>query len=150
MPRERSAGAVIFRRENTAILYLLLHYKFKTEYWDFPRGNIEKGEKPEETVLRELKEETGIDLVKFVPGFSEKISWYYRRAGQTIFKEVAYFLVETTQKEVVISKEHLGYEWLAYEEAMQRTNLKNTKDVLEKAHNFLAKREKEGLGRFLQ
>ena len=57
MLNETSAGAVIFRRDNE-IKYLILHYKFKGDYWDFPRGNIEKGETEEQTAVREIKEET--------------------------------------------------------------------------------------------
>ncbi|GAI42981.1 unnamed protein product, partial [marine sediment metagenome] len=47
MPLEKSAGAVIFSRSDKKIEYLLLHYQ--AGHWDFPKGNIEKGEKLEET-----------------------------------------------------------------------------------------------------
>ena len=43
MPREKSAGAVIFRREDSKIYYLLLHYTAR--HWDLSKGHIEEGEK---------------------------------------------------------------------------------------------------------
>lgn len=43
MPVEKSAGAVIFRKEEGKIYYLLLHYQAR--HWDFPKGHLEKGEK---------------------------------------------------------------------------------------------------------
>ena len=71
---EKSAGAVIFRKEDDKIYYLLLHYQ--GGHWDFPKGNIEKGEKLEDTVRREVKEETGIENIKFALGFKEAIKYF--------------------------------------------------------------------------
>jgi len=48
---ERSAGAVLFYR-NLVIEYLLLRYG--AGHWDFPKGEIEPGEKELETVKREV------------------------------------------------------------------------------------------------
>jgi len=58
MPKEVSYGAVIYRKEGKKILYLLLYRKAHEHYkemWDFPRGLIEKGETPEEDIIREVK-----------------------------------------------------------------------------------------------
>jgi len=74
MPKETSAGAVIFRKENNEIYYLLLHYE--SGHWDFPKGNIEEGEKEEETVKREAAEETGVEDIKIVEGFKEWIKYF--------------------------------------------------------------------------
>jgi len=38
-----------------------------------------------------------------------------------------------------LSYEHIGYEWLPYERAMEKLNFKNAKDVLQKAHAFMKK-----------
>lgn len=138
MPRERSSGAVIFRKFGH-ILYLLLKYTYKTTFWDFPKGNIEEGETEEETARREIKEETGLENIRLVPGFKEKISYFYRREGQTIFKEVVYFLAESQKAEVKISEEHTGYEWVDFETAKSRLK-DNSREVLEKANAFLTGR----------
>jgi len=34
--------------------------------WTFPGGKINKGEKPEEAAIREVKEETGLDVINLV------------------------------------------------------------------------------------
>jgi 8-oxo-dGTP pyrophosphatase MutT (NUDIX family) len=134
---EKSAGAVVFRREGGKVKFLILKYKFKSEYWDFPRGNIEKGEKPEDTALREIKEETGIENVKIFKNFREIVKWFYRRENELVSKEVIYFLAQTEEEKVKLSEENVGYEWLDYESALKKLK-PNSKRVLEKAKNFLS------------
>ncbi len=138
MPLEKSAGAIIFRKENEKIYYLLLHYQ--AGHWDFLKGNIEKGEKLEETVKREVKEETGIEDIKFIPGFKESIKYFYKLKGRNIFKIVTFFLAEIKTKDVKISWEHIGYKWLPYEEALGQLTFKNAKEILKKVNHFLSKK----------
>lgn len=137
MPIERSAGAVVFRKEKGVLYYLLLHYQ--AGHWDFPKGNIERGEKMEETVKREIKEETGIEDIEFISGFKENIEYFYKLKGKTIFKTVVFFLVETKTREIKISCEHIDFEWLFYEEALIRLTHKNAKEILKKVNEFFYK-----------
>ena len=141
MPVEKSAGAVIFHRGKDEIRYLLLHYpsaiRRAKDYWDFPKGHIEGKEKVEETIKREVKEETGLKDLKFVEGFREWIKYFFRFEGKTIFKIVSYLLVDTKTEEVKISSEHIGYKWLPYEEALEQLTFQNAKEILKKAHQFL-------------
>jgi 8-oxo-dGTP pyrophosphatase MutT (NUDIX family) len=132
---EKSCGAVIFRRDETN-RYLLLHYE--GGHWDFVKGHVERNETEKQTVLRETEEETGITDLTFIEGYREPISYFYRRAGKSVKKEVIFYLIETRAQQVHLSKEHVGYEWLSYERAMNRLTYKNAKDTLHKAHNFLS------------
>jgi len=138
---EKSAGAVVFRKEGNKIYYLLLHYpsgaRTPRNYWDFPKGHIERGEKEIETVKREVKEETGLEDIKFIEGFKKWVKYFFRFQGKTVFKIVIFYLVETKNKNVKISSEHIGYKWLPYEEALEQLLFKNAKEILEEANNFL-------------
>lgn len=135
MPREVSAGAVVFYLNNSGPEYLLLHYELG--HWEFAKGHIEKDEDERETVRREVAEETGIAEMTFVEGFRESIEYYFRWQGKSIFKIVVFYLVRTPTKEVRLSNEHIGYEWLSYDEAMMRLKFKNSKHVLEKANGAI-------------
>lgn len=144
MPVEKSAGAIIFRKEGEKPLFLLLHYPFggRTDqaYWDLPKGHIESGEEPEDTVKREVAEETGLKNIAFVGGFKETIKYFFQRQGENIMKFVTFFLAETKTEKITISQEHIGYKWLHYREAIQTLTFDNAKEVLEKAHTFLSRK----------
>lgn len=143
---EKSVGGVIFRKVNNKIYYLLLHYE--AGHWDFPKGHIEKGETEIDTLKREVKEETGIKDLKIINGFKEYIKYFFRSKrvlfsnfkkskGKTIFKLVIYYLAQTKTKEIKLSFEHIGCDWLLYKDALSRLTFDNAKNVLKKAHQFL-------------
>lgn len=151
MPKEKSAGAIIFRKEAGNIYYLLLHYPPSNEgkrgQWGFAKGHVEKDESEEETARREIAEETGIKDLRIMSGFKELEKYFFRRnyglegeARKTapwVFKSVVFFLAETEIKEIKISPEHIGFLWLPIDEAIKKTTFKNSKELLKKAHNYL-------------
>ncbi len=138
MPRERSAGAVVFYIQEKTPIYLLLHYK--SGHHDFPKGNIEENEEEIETVRREIREETGIEDIDFMDGFREEINYFYRRSGRTIFKTVVFYLARSNTRGIKLSYEHIGYRWLEYQEAVEKVTFKNSKDILKKANDYLKSR----------
>lgn len=130
----RSAGVVLFRKGKKRE-YLLL--KYPAGHWDFPKGIMEKGEKSQETALRELKEETGISKVEILPGFKETISFYYTWKEKRLLKFVVFYLAKTRQKKVNLSFEHKGFVWLPYKDAVRKATFDNAKKVLTSAERWL-------------
>jgi 8-oxo-dGTP pyrophosphatase MutT (NUDIX family) len=129
---EKSCGAIVYLKTASGILYLLLHYE--SGHWDFVKGNVEINETEKETAVRELREETGITDARFVDGFREKIEYYYRRKqGETVHKEVVFYLMETNTENITLSFEHIGSIWLNYEQAIEKLTFKSAKDLLKKA-----------------
>ena len=137
MAKEKSCGAIVFKKHKDGIKYLLLHYE--TNHWDFPKGNQEKDEKEEMTAAREVKEETGIEDMEFVDGFKETIKYFYKKGEETVYKEVVFFLAQTRTENVTLSNEHIGYAWMSYEHAFKRLTFNTSKDLLRKANQFLYK-----------
>jgi bis(5'-nucleosidyl)-tetraphosphatase len=135
--REKSCGAVIFIKKDDQTKYLLLNYA--AGHWDFVKGNVEPNETEKQTVTRELQEETGITDAQFIEDFREPISYFYRRQGLTVHKEVVFFIMESKTEKVELSFEHIGFIWLDYQHAMEKLTFKNAKDVLLKGHDFLKK-----------
>jgi 8-oxo-dGTP pyrophosphatase MutT (NUDIX family) len=145
MPQEKSAGAVIFRMVGGVPHYLLLHYP--SGHWEFAKGHIEKGEKPEAAARREIQEETGITDIQLLPGFKQYAKYFFRKnydligeAKKTapwVFKLVVFYLAETVVEKVMISNEHKGFAWLPFEEAFKKLTFKNAKALLAKANDFV-------------
>jgi len=136
MIEETSAGIVLFRKEGSKKLFLLLHYP--SGHWDFVKGKMEKDESTHETAIREAQEETGITDLTFVENFEEWIEYNFKYQGELVQKKVVFFLAETKTKEVKISHEHSGYTWMDYNSSMDKTTFDNAKTVLTKAHNLLS------------
>ena len=136
MIEETSAGIVIFRKEGSKKLFLLLHYP--SGHWDFVKGKMEKGESTHQTAIREAQEETGITDITFVENFEEWIKYNFKYQGELVQKKVVFFLAETKTKEIKISHEHSGYTWMDYNSSMDKTTFDNAKTVLTKAQNLLS------------
>jgi bis(5'-nucleosidyl)-tetraphosphatase len=134
MPSEKSCGAVIYK-SNGVRKYLLLHYE--GGHWDFVKGHVERNETEKDTVRRETEEEAGITDLEFIEGYRQPISYYYKRAGRTVYKEVIFYLIESKTDAVRLSREHVGFDWLPYDRAYGRLTYKNAKETLRKAHEFL-------------
>lgn len=127
---EKSAGAVVFFR-GVPIEYLLI---FST-YWEFPKGLIDPHESPREAALREVREETGLEI-RLIPDFQEEIGYFYRRreTGTLVKKQVVYFLGEAPSKEVKLSWEHHQARWASFAEALALLPHENARAILRKAH----------------
>jgi bis(5'-nucleosidyl)-tetraphosphatase len=142
---ERSAGAVVFRRASGSSRYLLL--KYPAGHWDLPKGNIEAGEEPLQTMAREVMEETGITDIHVFPGFMRKIEYFYRRDGRKAHKTVVFFLAETPVEKVTISFEHQDYGWFDYAAAMRTVTYPNARMLIRDAESFVDGRDKPGAKR---
>ncbi|MBI3630967.1 MAG: NUDIX domain-containing protein [Candidatus Sungbacteria bacterium] len=143
MSVERSAGAVVYRDAKRGREYLLLKHPRKEpepkEYWNFPKGHIEKGETSQEAARRETEEETGLCGIAFIPGFKETERYVYVAKGRKVLKFVVWFIAESKKKRVKISREHSGAAWLPYDRAYERVFYQGSRRLIQKAHRFLEK-----------
>ena len=132
---ETSAGAIVFRENNGSRLYLLLNYP--SGHWDFVKGKMEEGESPHQTVIREAKEETGIEDLDLFSEYEEEIRYDFQFEGELIHKKVIFFLAKTKTEKITISHEHQDFVWLSYEDAMKKTTYENARSILSKAEKLL-------------
>lgn len=142
MKLEKSAGFVVYRKENDKPLYLLLKYpptEKEPNYWGLPKGHLEENEDLKEAAIRELCEETGIKKkeIEIIPDFKEWNKYFFKHDGKTIFKLVAYFLAKTKKETVKVSHEHVDYKWVDFKGAMKLMPFKDSKKIVKKANDFI-------------
>ncbi|MBU1094466.1 MAG: NUDIX domain-containing protein [Firmicutes bacterium] len=98
MMKEKSCGAVIFRKHQNKYQYVLVQQRFGLHF-GFPKGHVEKDESEVMTACREVKEETGLDI-EIYDHIREQTS-YSPRPG--VIKDVVYFLAQA--KSTILSKQ---------------------------------------------
>ena len=98
-------------------------YNKHTEHWDIPGGRIQYSGTVEETLAREIEEETGIKRIGNVEFFASVISnhEFEIETGQTVGLVLMIHKVRVPEKSKVrLSDEHSGHEWVHKKEAGKR------------------------------
>ncbi len=130
---EKSCGAVVFRRKSGNTEFLLVKNK-KGSNWGFPKGHIEKGETEKDTAIREVLEETGVQITP-LEGF-RAISEYHPKGK--IVKQVVFFIAEMNGEEITIQQSEIDrFVWADYGLAMKLFRFNNDRNVLTKARDWL-------------
>lgn len=134
---EKSCGAIIVYKDNNNNSYkVLLVRNNNGRNYSFPKGHVEKGETEEQTAIREIKEETGLD-VEIVDSFRE-VSDYCPFGN--IKKRVVFFMAQAFTDKVVIQKEEIdSYKWVDLFDAHNICTYENDLRVIKKAKENLDK-----------
>lgn len=130
---EKSCGAVVFYngKSNTRILLVKNN---NGRYWSFPKGHIEIGETEKETAIREIKEETSLD-VEIKDGFREVSD--YIPFGK-IRKHVVFFLAQAFTDNVKIQEEEIAeYIWVDLQQARKLCSYDNDLRIISKAETAI-------------
>jgi 8-oxo-dGTP pyrophosphatase MutT (NUDIX family) len=132
---EQSIGAIIrygTSLENAESQFLLL--RNRRGFWGFPQGHKEKGETEIQTLIREVFEETGI-VYLYIQSYIGRIHYsYFRADGMKSEKEVRFYFATTTTRNVTISKEHDGYKWVKFSDALCILDHRQLKSILVRGH----------------
>ncbi|WP_407386166.1 bis(5'-nucleosyl)-tetraphosphatase [Ruminococcus sp.] len=132
---EKSCGAIVIHKSGDRCKILLVRNHNGRNY-SFPKGHVELGETEEETAIREVKEETGLDI-RIIPSFREVAD--YCPFGK-IRKRVVFFMAQTMSDRVHIQEEEIdSYIWVNLEDAHHRCTYDNDLRVIRKARENIDK-----------
>lgn len=129
MKKEKSCGAIIYNNENKVLIV-----KHNEGHWDFPKGHMEKGEDEYQTAIREVKEETSVDIElyknnRYTINYSPK---------EDVDKTVVFFLAKS--KSDILKKqdsEIANIGWFSYDEALEVLTYDTAKELLKKSYSDL-------------
>ena len=97
MRREFSAGGVVVRRMRGRVWAAVVRPRRehqRRQVWALPKGLIDDGERPAETAVREVYEETGLHAA--VDRKLGDVRYVYTWDGERVFKVVSFFLLRAT------------------------------------------------------
>lgn len=132
-----SVLVVIYAEQTQRVL--MLQRQDDPEFWQSVTGSMEMGEKPFQTALREVREETGIDI------FAQNLSLYdckksvkfeifpqfrYKYAPDVTHNTEHWFLLGLSDEVEPVLTEHLAYQWLPIEQAMKLTKSPNNAQAI--------------------
>ena len=136
-----SSGAILFRDTRGEREYLLL--KSRPGDWEFPKGGIEGDEELQQTAIREVSEEAGIEDFRLIDGFRREYDYVFEAGGKTIHKTVHLFIARSFEASAELSKEHRDLQWRDYEQAVNTITQHGPREILEEAHEYLDELQEE-------
>ena len=126
--------AVVWTKEKNKIKYLILKRKKHWVGWEFPKGKIEFLETKKMTVRREIKEETGLKILKIKKFNVDGLYKYKKKMNDRkgfIGQTYHLFSAEVQMGKVSIDKrEHSDFKWMNFNEAVKKVTWENQKKCL--------------------
>lgn len=128
MKYEKSCGAIIYKDD------CVLLVKHNQGHISFPKGHEECGETEQETALREVKEETGLDIV-LENDFREVITYSPR---ENVIKDVVFFIGKYKGGKIVKQESEIAdIKWIKFSQASLMITYKEDKEVFTKFINYI-------------
>lgn len=139
--QDTSAGGVVIRwSPNQQIEVVLVG---RDHRWNLPKGTPELGETLAQTAVREVTEETGLEVRIVEP--IHQIEYSFAVRGTRHFKTVHFYLMESTGGDIANHDwEHDYVEWLPADEALRRASYPGEAAIIARATTMAACRETQG------
>ncbi|MHA1556272.1 MAG: NUDIX hydrolase [Candidatus Heimdallarchaeota archaeon] len=135
-----SAGGVVYRQCDDNKIRVALIRDQNTHNWILPKGRIEDGETLEDTSIREVKEETGLQSIKLVDKIGKTNYWFRTKCKDKFTKEVHFFLYEdeTGEGKICVEADHFDKgQWFTKDEAIKKIGFIAQRKILHKAFKLI-------------
>jgi 8-oxo-dGTP pyrophosphatase MutT (NUDIX family) len=131
MKYEKSCGAVVVKKDHNESFILLV--QMNKGHWSFPKGHMKRNETEQQTALREVKEETNLE-VNIKGDFRQTVKYL---SDQETEKEVVYFLANPKSDQIQRQESEIkNITWLRYKDAIEQLTYKTDKDILKQVHEI--------------
>ncbi|MBE6139254.1 MAG: NUDIX domain-containing protein [Firmicutes bacterium] len=131
--KEKSCGAVVYKKEKDKLEFLLVYQN--NQHYSFPKGHVEGNETEIETALREIKEETNLD-VEIDINFRYQIT--YLLESKNVMKDAVYFVATPITFDLKSQEGEINEcEWCSYQEVLEKLEYDNIKEVFLNAYNYI-------------
>ncbi len=137
---ETAYGFIPFYRDEQGLKVFLIHQYGSggDMLWTFPKGRGEEGETPIQTAIRELKEETNLEMSVYDENTFVSRSYSFERRGAQVDKTSTYFVGFVTNKNFVIQPEEVKEAgWFSIPDAEKQLTFPDYKKLLTDAITIL-------------
>ena len=132
MTKEYSYGAVVYKKNDDETIVLIEHMALG--HISIPKGHIEEGETEEQCAIREIKEETNLD-VNLDTSFRYTITYSPK---ENVTKDVTFFLAMPKDETLIPQLcEVTSLEWVEINKAIEMVTFTTDKETLTQARDFL-------------
>jgi len=145
--KEVSAGGVVLAlSDGVAQACLILRDRHGHPGWNLPKGHLQPGETVSEAAVREVTEETGLNVGLSHPLASIQYWVKKRNRAEPVHKTVHFFLMRHTGGTLTSGNEEvLEARWIPYEEALQKLEHASERRILEMAYDLFRRQAKRPL-----
>lgn len=142
MEYEKSCGAVVYKIRYGRVYFLVEHMKLG--HISIPKGHMEGDETEEKTAIREIREETNLE-VKLDTVFRHDV---YYSPCEGVKKQVIFFVAEAVTEDLKNQESEVSdLEWLPYDQAIEAVTYATDKEVLSHAAVYLYMKYPDPFGR---
>lgn len=132
MRYEKSCGAVVYRRVQQQVEYLIL--KMQHGHFSLPKGHVESGESERQTARREIREETNCE-VTIHRGFRQVVTY---SPQPFVSKDVVFFLARYRSGRLTAQPEEVAdLAWMSFEDALRTLTYESDRQLIRFAAAFL-------------
>jgi ADP-ribose pyrophosphatase YjhB (NUDIX family) len=117
----QKAGAIVLSAKNKGNIVLI--YRISLNDWSFPKGHVEEGESYTQTMTREIKEETGLD-VKIIKGLPDNL---YSNEDEGKISTKMFLVASEDDSKIKPEFEKDKVEWISIEKVSEKLSYDNLK-----------------------
>ena len=135
-----SAGGLVIRAVGGQVEIVVGRRKRERDgyVWSLPKGTPEEGETREETALREVREESGLEVR--ILSYFDAISYSFVRTGERIEKTVYYYIKEAIGGSFEqYDKEFDELRWVRMDEAVRLLDFQTESGLVQRAYDALTR-----------
>jgi len=135
--QERSAGGVVVRGDEVIVIVPTRRGAQGQRVLALPKGHVDPGETPDQTALREVREETGVDA-RLIERLGE-VRYFYQRDGKRIFKRVTFYLFAYREGSLEEHDDEVEEaRWMPLREAAEALSYEGEREMAERALSAIA------------